>query len=79
MWSELSFYPELVQEKIQIFQKLMGRRLCQGDVQILLGTGKTILLGILSQVFSLLAIRGAGRKENWHFSFPVHRIKEKRK
>ena len=78
MWSDLSFYPQLLEEKIQIFQELAAKKLCQADSRILTGTWRTLLLSGASLFLELLAAGAFPEKEVWHFYSPLHRIKEKR-
>ena len=78
MWSDLSFYPQLLEEKIQIFQELAAKKLCQADSRILTGTWRTILLSGSSLFLEFLAAGAFPEKEVWHFYSPLHRIKEKR-
>ena len=78
MWSDLSFYPQLLEEKIQIFQELAAKKLCQADSRILTGTWRTLLLSGASLFLELLAVGAFPEKEVWHFYSPLHSIKEKR-
>ncbi len=78
MWSDLSFYPQLLEEKVKTFRKLTALNICQADSRILTGTWKTILLSGSSLFLELLAYGRFPQKEGWHFYSPLHRIKEKR-
>lgn len=78
MWSDLSFYPQLLEEKIQIFQELTAKKLCQSDSRILTGTWRILLLSGASLFLELLAVGAFPEKEVWHFYSPLHSIKEKR-
>ena len=78
MWSDLSFYPQLLEEKIQIFQELTAKKLCQTDSRILTGTWRILLLSGASLFLELLAVGAFPEKEVWHFYSPLHSIKEKR-
>lgn len=78
MWSDLSFYPQLLEEKVKAFQELTAEKLCQADSRILMGTWRTILLSGASLFLELLAFGAVPKKEGWHFYSPLHRIKEKR-
>ena len=78
MWSDLSFYPQLLEEKIQIFQELTAKKLCQADSRILTGTWRILLLSGASLFLELLAVGAFPEKEVWHFYSPLHSIKEKR-
>ena len=78
MWSDLSFYPRLLEEKIQIFQELTAKKLCQADSRILTGTWRILLLSGASLFLELLAVGAFPEKEVWHFYSPLHSIKEKR-
>lgn len=77
MWSDLSFYPQLLEEKIQIFQ-LTAKKLCQADSRILTGTWRILLLSGASLFLEILAVGAFPEKEVWHFYSPLHSIKEKR-
>ena len=78
MWSDLSFYPQLLEEKIQIFQELTAKKLCQADSRILTGTWRILLLSGASLFLELLAVGAFPEKEVWHFYSPLHSIKEER-
>ena len=78
MWSELSFYPQLLEEKMRAFQELTAERLCRADSRILMETRRTVLLSGVSLFLELLAFGAVPKKEEWHFYSPLHRIKEKR-
>lgn len=77
MWSELSFYPQLIEEKIKGFRELTESSLCQADSYILGGTLETVLLALSGLFFEILAAAWSS-KDSWHFTPAVHRIKEKR-
>ena len=77
MWSELSFYPQLIEEKIKGFRELTESSLCQADSYILGGTLETVLLALSGLFFEMLAAAWSS-KDSWHFTPAVHRIKEKR-
>ena len=77
MWSELSFYPQLIEEKIKGFRELTESSLCQADSYILGGTLETVLLALSGLFFEMLAAAWSP-KDSWHFTPAVHRIKEKR-
>lgn len=55
MWSDLSFYPRLLEEKITIFQELTAKKLCQADRRILTGTWRTLLLSGAGSCCELLS------------------------
>ena len=78
MWSELSFYPQLLEEKMRAFQELTAERLCRADSRILMETRRTVLLSGVSLFLELLAFGAVPKKEEWHFYSPLHRMKEKR-
>lgn len=79
MWSDLSFYPKLMEEKAAVFRELMGRKLCQADSFILKGTVRTVLLAFAGLFFELLAFTAWSSKVGWHFASTVHRIRIKEK
>ena len=75
---DLSFYPRLLEEKIQIFQELTAKKLCQADSRILTGTWRILLLSGASLFLELLAVGAFPEKEVWHFYSPLHSIKRKK-
>lgn len=63
MWSELSFYPQLIEEKIKGFRKLTGSKLCQADNYILGEILETVLPALAGLFFEMLAASWSLRRK----------------
>lgn len=78
MWSDFSFYPQILKEKTEIFQELISEQICGADSRILTGASRSILLSAASFFFLLLAAGVIPQEARYHFYSFVYRIKEKR-